>query len=139
MTRAGVFATLPILLLSLGCSGGPTSLDSEDPAAYARTIRRQVQEFVQSAQRNPATVRESGAILLEELEAREGEPLGEYGPVYAQLTDACREVIQLAEKRASAASLRGKLRAMAALAAKLPGEDGTAAEADAEEADRPEI
>jgi hypothetical protein len=106
-----------------GCSPPkPKNLDSEDPGKYAQKIKSQVYSFVEEARRNPRSVSEQGAVLLEELDIYQKQPVGSHGSIYAQLLQSCQQLVEAAKTAGGKAEVDKKLSEMKALADQLPGE-----------------
>jgi hypothetical protein len=106
------------VLVGFGCKGETQAdRDAKDPAVYARMIKQDVQQFVQDAKQNPRTLKDQASIFLEKLEAHTSQPVGDNGPIYEQLTQKCKELVEAASRLGDA---RKKLDEMAALAKKLP-------------------
>lgn len=108
-------AACVIVAIAVGCGPGPPPPETKDAAAYARSIKQLVDEFVEEGNRNPATAPKQAAVLLETLEVYKTKPVGDHEAIYAELTNRCREL-----STASATEVRKKLSDMAALAQKLP-------------------
>jgi hypothetical protein len=105
-----------------GCSTKPTNLDSQDPAKYAQKIKVQVYSLVEEGRRKPRTVGEEAAVLLEELEIYQKQPVGSHGSIYGQLLQTCQQLVEAAKTSGGKAEVDKKLGEMKALADQLPGD-----------------
>jgi hypothetical protein len=81
MRSIWLFAAVSLTLFVAGCKRETQAdLDAKDPAAYARSIKQDVQQFVQEGKQNPKSVKEQAPFFLEKLEAHPSHPVGENGP-----------------------------------------------------------
>ena len=115
---------LSLILTAAGCSsGGKSTVKAEgnDPTEFARTTKQQVQQFVRAAKEAPRSAGGDAVALLERLEVYKARPIGDNGPIYEQLVQKCKEVIDAAKRSPGSAEVMKKLDEMAALAGKLPG------------------
>jgi hypothetical protein len=115
--RLTIILALPLLGITVGCSKDAPNLP--DANSYARDIKQDIHDFVNSVKGKPQEARAQGAVLLEKLEAYESRPVGDHGPIYAQLVQKGRELTQ---PNKSAAQVDQILRDMLDAAKKLPGE-----------------
>jgi hypothetical protein len=110
-----------LALIAAGCSRQTEGdLAAKDPAVYARSIRHDVHQFVQSSKESPRTVRDQATVFLEKLESYPSHPVGENGQIYEDLTRKCKELIEAAKRGPTSADVARKLDEMKALADKLP-------------------
>lgn len=122
MKHVCAFAILSLAVLLTGCARNPQKLDTKDPVVYAKKIKTQVYNTVQTVRRSPRTASEQSAVLLEELEVYSSQPVGEHETTYAQLLQKCQELLAASQKSGGGAEVSRKLNEMKALADKLPGE-----------------
>ena len=116
---------VPALLVGVGLSGcnpPPGGDESGDPAAYALDIKTQVTEELSRAKANPAAAADSVAVLIENLEGYQDQPVGQHGETYAALLAGCKELKEMCDQSAGAAEIGAKIDEVLALAGKLPGQ-----------------
>jgi hypothetical protein len=106
----------------LGCSKSREGRLDNDPANYAKTIKKQVKEFLASAKQNPKGMSQEAAVLLETLEAHSSAPVGDYKSTYELLTQKCKTLVEASKKSTSSSEVSKLLQEMDALANQLPGD-----------------
>jgi hypothetical protein len=108
-----------LILVMSGCKRETQAdLDAKDPAAYARSMKQDVQQFVQESKQNLRSVKDQAPLFLEKLEAYPSHPVGDNGPIYEELTKKCKELVEAASR---SGDVRKKLDELAAIANRLPG------------------
>ena len=110
-----------LALAAAGCSGRPAvKAEGNDPAEYARATKQQVLQFVKAAKEAPRSAGGQAEALLERLQVYPSRPVGDNQPTYEQLTQKCKELVDVAKRSPGSADVRKKLDELAALASKLP-------------------
>lgn len=114
------------VFMTAGCSDAPDrsagDLAATLPDVYAARVKGLVNDLVETVNQNPGQAAEAGAVLLEELEVYETQPVGEFKEIYAQLLAKCQELIAAGES-GSKAKISAALKEMQTLAEKLPEDD----------------
>jgi len=114
-----IFLLLPVA----GCAGGgkgTAKAEGEDAAEFARTTKTQVLQFVKVSKENPKTAGGQAEALLERLQVYKSRPVGSNGPVYEDMLQKCKELVDAAKKSPGSGEVTRKLDELAALANKLP-------------------
>jgi hypothetical protein len=115
MQCAGFFLMVSAAL-AMGCSSDSTP--RVDAAAYAQDVKQDIHDLITAVQGKPKLAREQGAVLLEKLQEYQKQPIGEYGPIYAQMLEKVRELAQRVRGSAEVDRILADLRK---LANQLPG------------------
>jgi len=114
---------MSLVLPVVGCSGGgkgTAKAEGEDAAEFARTTKTQVLQFVKAAKENTKTAGGQAEALFERLQVYKSRPVGSNGPVYEEMLQKCKELVDTAKKSPGSGEVTRKLDELAALANKLP-------------------
>jgi hypothetical protein len=123
MRYTWLLAAFSLILVAAGCSSSNRTgkSEGEDPTEFARTTKQQVQQFVRAAKETPKSAGGQAEALLERLTVYKSRPVGDNGPIYEQLLEKCKEIVDSAKRSPGSAEVMKKVEEMAALASKLPG------------------
>jgi len=121
MRHTWLLVTTSVILAACGCSGrSAVKAEGEDATEFARTTKQLVLNFVRAANETPKSTPGQAEALLERLQVYTSRPVGENGPIYEQLTQKCKEVMDAAKRSPGSAEVKKKLEEMQNLANKLP-------------------
>jgi len=112
---------LALIPLGSGCKPKPQGTpENADATEFGRATRQQVLGFVKVARESPKGAAAQAQALLERLEVHGSRPVGDNKPVYEELTQKCKSVVEAAKASPGSAEVNKLLNEMEALAKKLP-------------------
>lgn len=115
-----MFGVMAVCILVVGCQSQPVP----EARNFNSDIKRLVLDFEKSAKSDPQAAQSRIEILVENLDEANTEPLGEHKATIDQITALAKELQGMYGRSASSSQTAPKIKEMAALANKLPGEVG---------------